>query len=125
MTLNRILVVDDEAMVLESVRMTLAHYGYNVDTATSGGQALTKLASLDYALVVTDLRMPVMTGDQLALEIKKQWPCLPVVLLTGFPPVRKPPGVDIVLLKPFSSADLQSTVHALTTDRSQVPPAKS
>jgi CheY-like chemotaxis protein len=110
---KRILVVDDEAMVLESVRMTLTHYGFTVETATGGADALTKLAESSYDLVITDRKMPGMPGDQLAAQIKKQWPRLPVILLTGYPPDGMPPGVDAIALKPFSTADLRGTITKL------------
>jgi len=108
-----ILVVDDEGLVLESVRMTLSHYGHSVRTAGSGLEALAKLALEEFALVVTDLKMPGMCGDELARQIKGRWPRLPIILLTGFPPEVKPPGVDVILLKPFSTADLRNTVSRL------------
>ena len=110
---KRILVVDDEVTVLESVRMTLEHYGYSVETAPSGAEALAKLVVGDFALVVTDLRMPNMAGDELAIQIKSRWPRLPILLLTGFPPEQKPAAVDAILLKPFSTAELRSTVAML------------
>jgi two-component system, cell cycle sensor histidine kinase and response regulator CckA len=109
----RILVVDDERMVLESVRMTLVHYGYSVEAACGGPEALAALHSSEFALVITDRKMPGMSGDQLAKEIKAQFPGLPVVLLTGYPPDRKPPGVDVVLLKPFSTQELRGVIEAL------------
>jgi CheY-like chemotaxis protein len=108
-----ILVVDDEALVLESVRMTLVHYGYSVDTATSGIEALAKLQCTDFGLVVTDCKMPNMTGDQLAAEVKRQWPRLPVLLLTGYPPERIPEGVDGIVLKPFSVRSLRGIIYSL------------
>jgi len=111
---KRILVVDDEAMVLESVRMTLTHYGYTVETASSGPEALSKLAAGEFHVVVTDRKMPGMPGDQLAGEIKKQWPQLPVILLTGYPPESVPSSVDAVVLKPFSTAQLKKTIEGLT-----------
>jgi DNA-binding response OmpR family regulator len=110
---NIILVVDDEGMVLDSLRMTLTFYGYSVETASSGTEALEKLAHTEFALVVTDRKMPTMTGDQLAALIKKQWPQLPVIMLTGYPPESKPAGVDTVLLKPFSIAGLSAAIKAL------------
>jgi CheY-like chemotaxis protein len=110
---KRILVVDDEAMVLDAVRMTLTHYGYSVETASSGAEALEKLLSTNFDLIVTDLKMPGMTGDQLAREVKKRQPDMPVILLTGYPPERQPAEVDAILLKPFSTTDLRATVTAL------------
>ena len=112
---KRILVVDDEAMVLESVRMTLTHYGFAVETASSGPEALSKLAEGQFDLVVTDRKMPGMAGAQLAAQVKKRLPLLPIILLTGYPPESTPPGVDAILLKPFSTAELRSTIHKLTS----------
>ena len=116
---ERILVVDDEALVLESVRMTLVHYGYTVETASCGAEALAKVTSSEYALLITDRKMPGMNGDQLASQVKKHRPALPVVLLTGFPPDTHPAAVDVVLLKPFSTMELRNTVAAL------IPPSKA
>ncbi len=114
MAAKKILVVDDEAMVLESVQLTLTHLGYGVESASSGVEALEKLTKGTFDLVVTDRRMPGMTGEQLAAEIKKRCPEMPIVLLTGFPPDCQPPEVDTVLMKPFSVADLRNTVLELT-----------
>jgi CheY-like chemotaxis protein len=111
---KRILVVDDEAMVLDAVRITLNHYGYEVETASGGAEALEKLQEATFDLVVTDLKMPSMTGDELAREIKKRQPGLPIVLLTGHSPEVRPPDVDTILMKPFSTVDLWTTVAALT-----------
>jgi CheY-like chemotaxis protein len=114
---KHILVVDDEASVIESLRMTLTHYGYAVDTAASAQEALEKLQAAAYRLVVTDRKMPNMTGDQLAACIRRTWPRLPVIMLTGYPPEAKPPGVDAVLLKPFSTAGLRATIEGLLQSR--------
>ena len=116
---KRILVVDDEALVLESLRMTLAFYGYTVETASGGATALEQLERAQFDLVVTDRKMPKMTGDQLAARIKQQWPHLPVIMVTGYPPDFKPPGVDVVLLKPFSTAGLRAAVDALMNSRTE------
>ena len=111
---KRILVVDDEAMVLESVRMTLAFYGYRVETAPNAAEALSKLDSGRFDLLVTDGRMQGMQGDELAAETKRRWPAMPVVLLTGYPPDIKPAAVNLVLLKPFSMAELRRVIDELT-----------
>jgi CheY-like chemotaxis protein len=113
----RILVVDDEAMVLESIRMTLASCGFQVATAGSGREALAKLSSANYELVVTDRKMPGMTGEQLAVDIKAQWPRIPVIMLTGFPPDNTPEAVDAILQKPFSTPDLRGLIERLTKPR--------
>ncbi len=112
---QRILVVDDETMVREAVRLTLSHYGFIVETASSAAEALEKIPQGHFSLVITDLKMPEMTGDELAREIKQREPNMPIILLTGYAPAREPENVDAVILKPFSTADLRNTVIALTS----------
>jgi CheY-like chemotaxis protein len=111
---KQILVVDDEPMVLDAVRMALIFYGYAVETASSGAEALENLPGVSFDLVITDFNMPGMTGAVLAKEIKKRHPVLPIILLTGYPPPVRPSDVDMVLLKPYSTAGLRSAVESLT-----------
>jgi two-component system, LuxR family, response regulator FixJ len=122
---NRILVVDDEAMVLESLHLTLTHYGFIVETASSGAEALRKLSGARFELVVTDRKMPNMTGDELAAHIKQQDRHMPVMMLTGYPPEQKPAAVDSILLKPFSTAGLKAAVDALVKAHPDREPAST
>jgi two-component system, cell cycle sensor histidine kinase and response regulator CckA len=82
---SRILIVDDEAIVVEFVERVLETAGYQLMTATSGEQALelcTKKGIPD--LLVTDMKMPRMEGDELASRLRQQEPDLKVLYLTGF-----------------------------------------
>ena len=90
-------------------------YTLAVDTASSGLDALKKVPGASFDLVITDFKMPGMTGAALAQEIKKLQPKLPIILLTGYPPPVRPADVDMVLLKPYSTSSLQSAVVSLTT----------
>src|SRR5574341_348277 len=99
---KRILVVDDEPLVCDSVRMLLVWAGHKVETALSGAEALAKFESQTFDLVFTDFKMPQMNGEQLAHAIKERDPLKPVIMLTAFPPKQKPPAVDVVVLKPFT-----------------------
>lgn len=107
----RILVVDDEAMVCESVRLLLAYDGHQVETASGGQEALAKLEAATFDLVFTDFSMPGMKGDELAQKIKERDPKKPVILLTAFPPATQPTGVDLVITKPFYLATLRKGVE--------------
>jgi DNA-binding response OmpR family regulator len=100
-------------MVLESIRLTLTCCGFDVVTAASGAEGLIKLAQTTVEMVATDRKMPGMTGEEFATAIKVQWPLLPVLMLTGFPPPQRPAAVDAILLKPFSTAELRATVNRL------------
>jgi CheY-like chemotaxis protein len=80
-----ILVVDDDALVCESVAMLLRSDGHRVHTAASGAEALAVFEPGKFDLVFTDYFMPTMTGEKLAAEIKIRSPGQPVVMLTGHP----------------------------------------
>lgn len=109
-----VLIVDDEAAVRDLVQALLRHGGYQVEAAENAAEALTKLEGKPFDLVITDLVMPGMKGDELAREIKKRRPDLPVVLLTGHTPEVLSPDFSLVLSKPFSREQLCQTIAALT-----------
>jgi two-component system cell cycle sensor histidine kinase/response regulator CckA len=98
---KRILVVDDEPLVCESVCMLLTYEGHDVKTAASGEEALTKYTHAEFDVVITDFCMPGMKGDELSRALKERAPSTPVILLTAFPPARQPATIDLVLTKPF------------------------
>jgi nitrogen-specific signal transduction histidine kinase/CheY-like chemotaxis protein len=117
---ERILVVDDEAVILEMMSEMLSDLRYRVDTADSGQKALALLhdAAEPYDLIITDLSMPKMTGRHLAEQVRRLYPGMSIVLITGL----KVDGLgrqeessvfDAVLLKPILFADLATTLHNL------------
>ena len=83
---HRILVVDDEPSIRELLVKTLSLAEYDVDTATDGNNALSRLrdggSGCDLAIV--DLKMPGMDGLMLIRQLKKEQPDLPVIIITGF-----------------------------------------
>lgn len=109
-----VLVVDDEPSVRDLVWVLLSRMGHRVETAGNGNEALGKIEDFQFDLVFTDLSMPEMNGDQLAREIKKRRPHLPIVLLTGQKPEIISPEFSLVLTKPFSGSQLRETIDALT-----------
>ena len=81
----RVLVVDDEDGIREFVERTLQLVGHHTVVASSGPQALTVVeAEAPFDLLLTDLRMPGMTGDELARRVRKRQPEVKVLYLTGF-----------------------------------------
>jgi CheY-like chemotaxis protein len=81
----RILVVDDEASVVEFAQRVLETAGYRITTATSGDGALEVCDREGMPdLLVTDMKMPRMDGDELALKLRQREPDLKVLYLTGF-----------------------------------------
>jgi CheY-like chemotaxis protein len=108
----RILVIDDESFVREAVRMMLAFDGHVVETAQNGQEALALFEQGKFDVVITDLAMPLMRGDELAAAIKARDPKQPVVMITAYaemlgPPDHPPKGVDYILSKPFLLEELR------------------
>jgi len=81
----RVLLVDDEAEFLRSVTPALRRRGMEVSTAGSGQEGLDVLAETVVDVVVLDMKMPGMSGMQALKAIKKEWPLVEVVVLTGHP----------------------------------------
>jgi CheY-like chemotaxis protein len=109
----RILVVDDEALICESIRLMLAYDGHRVETACSGEEALSRFGGGEFDLVFTDFCMPGMKGDELAAKIKHQAPQKPVILLTAFPPAHKVAAIDLVITKPFYLSTLRDAIDTV------------
>jgi DNA-binding NtrC family response regulator len=81
---RRVLCVDDEPYILSALSRVLSEQ-FDLETATSGGEALAKLsvADAEYAAIVTDMRMPAMTGATLLGRVRMIWPHTVRILLTG------------------------------------------
>lgn len=82
--LRKVLVVDDDPVVGKSFDRVLSGKGYAVITASSGQEALNKLEAEDYDVVYTDIKMPGMSGLEMAEQVKARRPWLPVVIVTGY-----------------------------------------
>jgi len=115
----RILVVEDEPLVREVLSVYLAEDQHKVQVAENGRDGLEKFKAGTFDLVMTDRAMPEMNGDELALEIKRLNPGMPVLLLTGFGDLmtgagEQPTGVDLVVSKPFTLTTLRSAIAKVT-----------
>lgn len=113
---KKILVVDDESGIREGLKSALEQLGYAVTTAPSGERALYEFKqSPDISFVLSDYKMPGLTGFDLLKEIKKQSPQTKVVLMTGFGSVHHAVsamqmGADDYLCKPFAIKDLEKII---------------
>jgi len=112
----RILVVDDELIVRDSLKEWLAEEGFTVDMAESGPQALQLLAENSYHLMLTDIKMPGMDGVEVLQKAKADFPDLTVVMMTAYATVETAVeamkiGALDYLVKPF---DPESLVPMIT-----------
>ncbi len=117
---ERILLVDDEASLVEVGEQMLEELGYTVESRTSSAEALAlfMLGPDRFDLVITDMTMPEMTGEDLAREIKNVRPEQPILLCTGFSSRMNPEraeevGIDGYLAKPLLLRNLALAVREL------------
>jgi len=80
-----ILVVDDDVIVIKSCRRILEAEGFEVTTVASADEALEKIKIYDFDLLVMDVKMPTHDGIFLMREIKKNWPDIPIIVMSGYP----------------------------------------
>ena len=80
----RILVVDDEDVMCESLAAWLREDGYAVDTASSGREAVEKAAQCDYAIYFIDLKMPGMDGIETMMQIRSRQPEASIIIITAY-----------------------------------------
>jgi CheY-like chemotaxis protein len=116
---RRILVVDDEPLVCDAVKMMLDFDGHLVKTAANGKEALAMLDEGQFDLVITDFQMPAMKGDELAAAVKARAPKQPVVMITAYAEMLQASGnpltgVDLIISKPFLLENLREAIAKVT-----------
>jgi CheY-like chemotaxis protein len=116
---RRILVVDDEPLVCDAVKMMLEFDGHKVQIAKNGKDALALFDSGEFDLVITDFEMPAMKGDELAAAIKARAPKQPIVMITAYAEMLRSAGnpltgVDGVISKPFLLENLREAIAKVT-----------
>lgn len=107
-----ILLADDDPDVRGTLRLLLELDEHSVVEACNGRQALDLLRSQRFDLVITDYIMPELSGDKLAIEIKRDSPSLPVIMITAHADVLPAAlaGVDLLLSKPFQITELRGAI---------------
>jgi two-component system chemotaxis response regulator CheY len=117
---GRVLVVDDEIPVRKPIYLTLTRAGYEVVEASDGQEAIEALNYGDNPLMVDailcDIRMPKINGTEAIAYFRGQYPCVPVVVMTGYPDVElavslMKKGVMDYLVKPVPRDELLTVIR--------------
>lgn len=113
--IDRILVADDDAVIRDGLHRVLIAEGYEVETVSNGRAALERLEEQRFNLLVTDLKMPGMSGLEVLQSLRACQPELPVVLITGYAAIDNAVeamknGATDYLSKPFANEELISKV---------------
>ena len=111
-----VLLVDDEERILSALRRTLRREGYELLMARTAAQALAMLEERPVDLVVSDQKMPGLTGVDFLAQVAERRPGIPRILLTGWPeeiPAARlrEVGVRALLPKPWDDTELKSTLR--------------
>jgi two-component system chemotaxis response regulator CheY len=119
----KVLVVDDYSTMRRIIRNLLNQIGYaDVDEASDGGDALSKLRQVQYGLVISDWNMEPMTGYDLLKQVRanEKLKATPFIMVTAESKTdnviaAKKAGVDNYIVKPFNAATLQQKINAVVT----------
>jgi signal transduction histidine kinase/ActR/RegA family two-component response regulator len=125
---ERILLIDDEQQIIDIERQILERLGYTVTSTTDSQEALEEFAAQPdhFDLVITDMTMPKMTGDQLAQRMMDIKPQIPVILCTGYNETISEEkalamGIDKFVMKPVVKEELASTIRKVLDNRHALP----
>lgn len=130
MSLARILVVDDEQVVLDSVRKLLRHEDYEIETVLSAPDALAKLGGFEADVILTDLMMPAMDGLEFLVALRKAGHEQPVIMITGYATMRTAlealrKGAFDYIAKPFTRKELSGVVSRAVRQAGRAGAAES
>ena len=110
---KKIIVVDDNPILLELLVDTLEIIGYNVTGFSGGRQVLEELQVEEYDLLVSDIKMPEMDGIELLDKVRKDFPKLPVLFISGVesPEILSKAQPDGFLAKPFRINHIEEQIE--------------
>jgi CheY-like chemotaxis protein len=114
--MRRVLVVDDDPTILQVAKTILARSGFTTLSADNGADALALLQTHDIDVLLTDLRMPGMSGGELIKEARRQRSDLPVCCMTAHIPLPTNLGV-LIISKPFTPRALINAVRQVLKAR--------
>jgi DNA-binding NtrC family response regulator len=111
----RILAIDDDENILTVMSAILKDNGYDVDTASSGNEAIKKSQKNHYDLMLIDIRLPDMEGTELLTKVRDTTPKIRKIIVTGYPTLQNAitavnRGADGYIMKPFDVEKMLETI---------------
>lgn len=121
----KILLVDDDPVVLAVMASVISSHGFVLATAGDGQQALAKLQEDKYSIVLTDINMPIMDGMELLRHVKQHYPKIGVIVVTGlsedysYIDVINAGAIDY-MTKPFDSSELLAKLRRVIREQTMI-----
>lgn len=115
----KILIIDDNKEIINVLYHFLSNRYYHVSTAINGldGLKLIEADNISFDLVITDLVMPNISGSAIITIVKKKYPAIPIIAITGWgehlEAMATEAQADIILEKPFDLSELEKTIKKL------------
>ena len=111
----KILIIDDEQLILDLVKQVLTKSGFKVETASNGREGIQKFDTREFDLVITDINMPCIDGNGVARHIRiSEKKYTPIIGISGTPWLIEEKNFDLIIKKPFSIKLLVDSVINLT-----------
>ena len=115
----KIIVVDDDSIVLDSCRRVLKDEGFDVYLVSSVDRALEAMKDEDFDLLLVDIKMPGRDGFSLMGEVKRKWPEIPVIVMSGYTTTETIDtaahmGAANFIAKPFTPDELLEVLRHVT-----------
>jgi len=120
--MKKILVIDDEPVIVKMLRRLLTKEGYEVHTASNGEEAVALMRNNNFHVVVTDIIMPKIEGIEMITTVKRDYPSVKIIAMSGggrlmpagYLKSAKILGADKVFTKPFDHREMLEAVKELT-----------
>ncbi len=117
MYMKRILIVDDNLMMRKLIRNIFIDQGYDIEEANDGMEGLEIARKLDIDLVITDIIMPKMEGIELIMNLKRDFPNIKIIAISGGKPyylyMAKKLGIERIFTKPLNIHEFLNAVKKL------------
>jgi len=109
------MILDDEPIVCKRLKPALEKQGYDVETFTNSSEAMDRIKTIEYDIIITDLKMKGIDGMELLSEAKRRSPRTEVIVITGFATMETAresfhKGVFDFIAKPFKLSEIQEVV---------------
>ena len=120
----KILIIDDNEEVINVLYSFFSSRHYNVSTAINGldGLKLIEADNISFDIIITDLVMPNISGTGIITIVKKKYPAIPIIAITGWgghpEALATEANADVILEKPFDLSELEKTVKRLLAEKS-------
>ena len=111
--MSKVLIIDDDPVILKILHQALSQLGYSVETASQGAGGIKKFQDSSYDVVITDIDMPGLNGYEVINHIRKSdRASTPVIAISGGPVELEKTNFNVFVSKPFSISELVKSVRS-------------